>query len=168
MRKFFSYFNALTGEREISNTAKFNMFFNQVRTQGDEMILPEISQAIAKLNQNLTDIGYLCQELNILPQPLPDLDFILKESDFLFTGLQNIQLAIFNEPLEMLSPSIRLENKSLCKILKLLKSSLTNFSCNLLSLEKKINIGQISRLLSIMESSTIALIQKIDEILSIY
>lgn len=167
MHKFYSYFNTLTGQREIADTNRFTMAFNQVRTQGDEKILPEIKELLQDLNQKMTDINYL---YNISSKQRSeyknDMEYLLQENDFLSSGLSSIHIAIFHSPLELLSPTLKIEDKDFAIILQILKSIYINFRCKFLQLEKKINIGELNRLITIMDRSLTSIIDKITLILS--
>ncbi len=167
MHKFYSYFNTLTGQREISDTNRFTMAFNQVRTQGDDKILPEIKELIQELNQKITDINYLFEIISKQRSEFKnDLEYLLHENDFISSGLTSIHVAIFHSPLELLSPTLKIEDKDFAKILQMLKGIYINFRCKFLQLEKKINIGELNRLITIMDRSLTSIIDKLTLILS--
>ncbi len=167
MHKYYSYFNTLTGQREISDTNRFTMAFNQVRTQGDDKILPEIKDVLQELNQKLTDINYLYQIASKQRSEFKnDMEYLLQENDFISSGLSSIHISIFHSPLELLSPTLKLEDKDFAKILQMLKSIYINFRCKFLQLEKKININELNRLITIMDRSLTSIIDKITLILT--
>lgn len=154
MHKFFSYFNTLTGNREISDSNRWTLGFNQVRTQGDILIMPQIKSNLENLNQKTTDINYLlgfldknCTERN------KDLEFLLTESEYVKTGIENIYISIFNEPFVLLQPTLKIDQSNSSKIYELLRTIYTDLRCELAELEKKVNISGINRLISIINRS---------------
>ncbi len=163
MHKFFSYFNTLTGTREISDTNRWTIGFNQVRTQGDTLILPQIKSTLDNLNQKTTDINYL---LGFLDKNSTEhnkhLDFLLTESDFVKTGIENIYISIFNEPFALLQPTLKVDQSVSSNIYELLRTIYLDIRCELAELEKKVNIAGINRLITIMNRSITNILDRLE------